>query len=565
MLSALKSHTKNIRTSKFSIILYSVLIVLVLGVAATLLYWHTHKNAIIKNELEKAIAKTNSGFYKISYQDMKVNEDSGSLSVLNMNVFYDSLDYVLAKQNNEVPPMLFRIYIPEIYVEGVKTQRALLNKEIVGRKLEIKNPVIDLQYTYSGKDSVRNVPTGEIYRQVLGNLDLVQMDTILITGAQLRTSNKRTGRLIIAVNNITISLLKVRVDSLAYADSSRLLFAKDMHIQIDKIAWASSSNLYHYTANNVSLNSGTGDLRIKEFLFKPGLNENAFVNAIPTQDDRFDFAFNNIILSGLDVPRLTDEYLDAGSLTIGSATFHIYRDLARPRDKKNRVGHYPHQILDDMPLLFNIRSLNILNSFLEYKERSRITRQSGEVQFYNVGGSLSNFTNDKKKIAQNNIMRATITSSFLNKTPFKTNWVFYLLHPKGRFSLSGNVGAIDATQLNPLTEPMGPASIKKGHLNGVEFNLEGSNYNMNGDVKVLYNDLKLALLEKDKGATETDKKFLMSFLANIVIKNDNPNNNEEVRVAKVNHARDTNRSIFNLCWKTLFEGIRETVGIKKKQ
>jgi hypothetical protein len=565
MLFTLKSNTKKIRTGKFSILLYSALIVLILGVTAALLYWHTHKNAIIKNKIEKAIAATNDGFYKISYQDMQVNEDSGSLSVLNMNVFYDSLDYVLAEQNDEVPPMLFRIYIPEIHVEGVKTQRALLNKEITGRKLEIKNPVVDLQYTYRGKDSIRNVPTSEIYRQLLGNLDLVQMDTILITGAQFRTSNKRTGKLIIAVNNITISLLNVRIDSLAYADSSRLLFAKNMNIQIDKIAWTSSSGLYHYRASTILLNSNTGDLRINEFLFKPALNENAFVNAIPTQDDRFDFAFKNITLSGLDVSRLTNEYLDARSLTVGSARFNIYRDLARPRDKKNRVGCYPHQILEKIPMLFNIRSLNILNAFLEYKERNNITRQSGKVQFYNVSGSLSNFTNDRKKITENNMMRATITSSFLNKTPFKTNWIFYLLHPKGRFSLSGSVGAMDATQLNPLTEPMGPASIKKGYLNGVEFNLEGNNYNMSGDVKVLYKDLKVDLLEKDKGATETDKKFLMSFLANIVIKNDNPKNNEEARSAKLSHARDINRSIFNLCWKTLFEGIRETVGIRTKQ
>lgn len=161
-------------------------------------------------------------------------------------------------------------------------------------------------------------------------------------------------------------------------------------------------------------------------------------------------------------------------------------------------------------------------------------------------------------------MRATINSSFLNKTPFKTNWTFYLLHPKGRFTLSGNAGAMDATQLNPLTEPMGPASIKKGRLDGLEFNLEGSDYNMTGDIKVLYEDLKVDLLEKDKGATETDKKFLTSFLANLVIKNANPKDREETRIAKVSYARDTNRSIFNLCWKTIFEGIRQSIGIRKK-
>src|SRR5678809_90419 len=102
----------------------------------------------------------------------------------------------------------------------------------------------------------------------------------------------------------------------------------------------------------------------------------------------------------------------------------VYRDLARPRDKKNRVGHYPHQVLDEIPILFNIRALKVLNAFLEYKERSLVTRQSGKVQFYNVSASITNFTNDKKRIAENNIMRATVSSNFLNKTLLKTNWIF---------------------------------------------------------------------------------------------------------------------------------------------
>lgn len=565
MQSTIKDNRKTLRRSKAGIFLMVLLLFLVVGATTIIWYWHTHKNVIIKNELEKAIEKSNKGFYKVSYENMKVDEDAGSLFVTNMNVFFDSLRYVMAEQNGEAPPMLFRIYIPEISVVGVKTQSALLDKEIIGRKLEIKNPVINLEYTYQGKDSIRNIPTKEVYEQVLGNLGLVQMDSVIISGAHVRTSNRNSGKLIIDVKDINISLMNVRIDSLAYTDTSRFLFSKDISVNITKVAWPSSTNLYHYRAENISLNSNTGNLKVNEFYFQPTLNENSFVNAVPVQDDRFDFDFKNITLSGIDVAKIPDEYLEARSLTIGSAVFKIYRDLNRPRDKKNRVGRYPHQVLDEIPLLFNIKELKIFNAFLEYKERNNITRQSGRVQFYNVNGSLTNFTNDKKKIAQNNLMKATINSSFLNRTPLKTNWIFYLLNPKGRFSISGNVGPIDdATELNCLTEPMGPASIKKGRLNGIEFNLEGSNYNMSGDVKLLYDDLKVSLLEKDKGATQTDKKFLMSLLANLVIKNSNPKGNENARIAKVNYTRDPNRSIFNLCWKTIFEGIRETVGIKQK-
>ena len=71
-------------------------------------------------------------------------------------------------------------------------------------------------------------------------------------------------------------------------------------------------------------------------------------------------------------------------------------------------------------------------------------------------------------------------------------------------------------------------------------------------------------MEKDKGETELDKKFLTSLLANFVIKNSNPKEGDPAREEQVDFTRNTNRSMFNLCWKTLFTGIRKTVGIKQE-
>ena len=551
-----RNDKKAIRRRKVKIILLSISFILIALVGFGFWYWSTNKNVIIEKELAKAITKNNEGFYKINYDDMKVDEGTGSLSVTNMKVSYDSLEYVRKKL-----PMLFTINIPEIHVVGVKTKKALLDKEIVGRKLEIKSPVIDLEYTYKGKDSARNVPTDEIYREVLSNLDLIQIDSVLITNARIRTSNKRTGKVIIDVSDIDLSLMDLKVDSLSLKDSSRLLFSKSMTINVAKIGWPSPDKLYNYQAENIELRSSTGNLSIGQVSVIPRLGENEFVNAIPTQDDRLNFSLNNVVFAGLEIQRLPDEYLKAETMTIGRSSFKIYRDLARPRDKKNRVGQYPHQVMDDIPMRFNIRKVNIRNSFIEYKERNHITRQSGKVQFYNVNGTITNFTNDKR--SANKVMKAVVSSSFLNKTSLKTNWTFYLFHPKGRFDVAGTLGSIDGQELNALAEPMGPATIEEGHFNGMTFNLQGNDYSMDGNVKMLYENLDVAILEKDKGATETDKKFLTSLIANFAIKNSNPKGDDEVRVQQVHLSRDVNRSLFNLCWKTIFKGIQGTVGIRQ--
>lgn len=551
-------------TPKGRRIIFSILIFIFAAITAGIIYWKTNKKAIIKNKLETAVREKSDGLYKIKYDSLKMDEIAGYLSISNMNLSYDSTRYLELKKQGKASSILLNIHIPEITVSGVKTPRALIEKEIVARKLEIKNPVINIMYTNSGKDASRSVPSKAVYEQLLGNLDLIQADTVLISGAQITTRSLNTKKQGIQLQDVFITLVDVKVDSMSNADTTRIFFANHVNITCNKLAWSSANKLYNYSAGKISVNSMSRHLRINSFRIIPALNEEAFVKALPTQDDRFDFLMSNIEIQNVNMRQLFDETLVADNIMIPASSFKIYRDLAIPRDKKNRVGTYPHQLMETLPFIFRVKKLVLTNSFIEYKERNHITRQSGKVQFYRVNASINNFTNDKNAIATNNVMAADISASFLNKTPLKTSWSFYLLHPKGRFDVEGSLGTLDASLLNPLTEPMGPASIKEGKFNGCEFNLKGEDYSMDGTVKFLYEDLKVAMLEKDKGAKELDKKTLLSFLANMAIKNSNPKRNEEPRVAQVHHDRDVNRSIFYLTWKTVFKGIRETVGIKKQ-
>jgi hypothetical protein len=303
---------------------------------------------------------------------------------------------------------------------------------------------------------------------------------------------------------------------------------------------------------------------VRSFDIQPLLDEDAFVRSLPAQDDRFDFSFSNIIIRKLDFYKALEEDIVADSILIESSTFKIYRDLNIPRDKKNRVGTYPSQILMKVPVPIEVKRLVLQSSFVEYKERSNITKNAGKVQFYGVYATISNLTNKKERIAEDNTMNININCRLLNKAPFSASWIFYLGNPNGRFDIKGNLGNINAKDLNPLTEPMGPARMENGVIKSLNFDFAGNDHSINGNVKLLYDDLKIALLEKDKDSKEWDKKSLASFAANLFIKNSNPRDKDETPLVKdITLERDTNRSIFYVTWKAIFKGVKETLGIKK--
>ncbi len=107
---------------------------------------------------------------------------------------------------------------------------------------------------------------------------------------------------------------------------------------------------------------------------------------------------------------------------------------------------------------------------------------------------------------------------------------------------------------------MGLVRIDKGVINELSFNFMANNYNAEGNFVVKYDDLKLSLLKTDKN-NNIKKKGLLSFLANIVVKNDNPSNGK-LRQADVVYERNIYKSFFNTIWKFVFTGLKDIMGAK---
>lgn len=537
-----------------------ILLAIIIITGSGLWYWKTHKKKIIRNELEKTIREKSQGLYNVNYANLELDEISGNLSISSFTLMYDSSRYSQLKKDRKDPYLLFTVSIPEIHVLGVKTDRALLQKEISGRHLILQNPVIEILYTNTGKDSSRNVPGKEIYQQILSGLDLIKIDTVIISGAEIITKSMKTGRISVHFSNITISMLDVEVDSVANADSSRLLFAKELNLDCEKFTWQSRNKLYKYQANGVAFRSASSNISIKDFYIRPQLNEDAFVKKFPVQTDRLDFAIRNIQLNNADFYKLTDEYIKADVLLIGSASLKVYRDRNQPPDPENKVGSYPHQIIQRLPVKLDIKKAVVSNTYIEYKEKSNITQKIGKVQLWGSSATISNITNRKGRIAKNNLMIIDMQSRLLNKVPVYATWTFYLGNKEGKFHIKGRTGGGDVRLLNPLTIPMGPVELTSGYINSLQFDLMGTDYKMNGTVKLLYDELHVALLEKNHHSDGFNKKKVTSLLANIKIKNKNPEKGDAPRITQVNYQRNIHASIFNLAWKSLYTGVQETIG-----
>ena len=550
-------------TRKGKAIAAGILLVLVIGVTLVVVYWNAIKKQLIRDQVKSKVREKTERLYNIHYDSMELDEVGGNLSISNLTLQYDSARYLMMKEKKDEPPMLFQIEIPSITVTGIQTPKALLNQEILGGKLQINRPVIEILYTHGGKNANRRVPSKEVYKQILGELERIKIDTVLIVGAKIVTINMQTGKQELQLMDTHMELRDVAIDSVASRDSSRILFSKQVSISCSQLLWSTPDQLYTYKIDTIAMHSVYQQINAERFRIIPALSEQKFAARKAMQADRFNIDMKQISFSGISFQHLMKEELTADSLMILSASFKIYRDMTMPPNPRSKIGTYPHQKVAQIPFPMEIKKLILRNSFVEYKEKGRLLQKIGKVTFGNMNAVISNVTN--KKTAAQKTITADIQARFLNRFPVQTLWTFYLFNTKGRFDIKGHLGALNATALNTITEPLGGARVKVGHIHDLWFDFKGYDYGMDGTVKFLYDDLKVALLKKDKDTKALKEKKLLSWGANMIIKNSNPSRKEAPRIAHVHFDRVINRSIFHLSWKTLFEGVKETALPPKKE
>lgn len=529
-------------------------------VALVVLIWQFYKYRLVQKKIDDTVSAKTKGLYNIYYNKLSLDEVAGALHVENIDIAPDTSVYHQMVLDKQAPPVLLKIRVAALDILGVKTPKALLTKQIDGTKVEIAGPMIEILTDRSRKDTAAYNPAGDIARQLLGKLLHIKVDSVLITHANVVVRNRHTGDEIISSNDVSFLLSDVLIDSVTGKDSSRIFFAQGLDMSCDKIPLPLKNKRYKLDVSGLRFTSHEDALSVHKVRIIPQLPETEFAYSSPVQKDRYDFLLEDISLQGIEWESVCHKELVAETMTISKSSFKVYRDLSRPPDTSSKVGKYPQQLLMQLPFPVNIKKLIFEHSFIEYKERNAKSDSAGRLQFFDASATLTNVTNRKKDIVRDNKCVLKFKASLLDKTPVDARVVMLLKDLHGKFSVEGNIGAIDVTELNPLTQPMGLARIEKGTIDKLYFNITGTDSVGDGTVLMLYDDLKIALLKKDEKKGTLNKKGLSSLFANFVIKNSNKGENP--RVVKVHFDRILYKSFFNLIWKSIFTGIKQSVGMK---
>jgi hypothetical protein len=554
-MQAKKRNTKKILTWVGGILL--TLIILIGGVA---IYFSAKWKPLLREKIKESVYEGSNHLYKIDFQDIHLNLVTGTVVLDSIKLTPDTSVFNQLKAIKKAPTHLFRIKLAHLNLKRVSVLKAYFEKEIIMNDIILDNPSIDMVYHKVPKraDTVKDDST--LYQQISKSLKSIRVLNIKVIDADFDYYNGP--KKLNAVKHLSINIKDVLIDSIAQFDTTRVFHAKDIAFAMADYRSLTADKMYTIKVDTVrgSLNKKT--LRVVGVQLIPMYPDLTFSRKYNAQKDRYDLKFDELSFSGIDFISLNnDGNLHAKRLNIGPAKVAVFlnRELSPPNFDKGR--NFPHNALKRLSIETLVDTLTLNKVDIAYTEYDAKTKERGTLRLENLSGQILNITNDSLRLAKRNHAYADLTTYVMGAGKLNVKIDFNLTSKDAAFSYVGHVSPFNLKVLNPLSRSLGLVSINTGSVKYVDFSINANERGSTGVVKFAYNDLKVNLLKEDENGVKEKKGFL-SFLANtILIKNDNPTKGEELRVSNITFTRVPQASFFNLMWKSVFIGIRETVGL----
>lgn len=449
----------------------------------------------------------------------------------------------------------------DFFVSGINTFEVIKNKNIFIDSIQCKHILFYRPPAVSGnpkpvvKENVTPRDTAGFrlaYSLELNNIYFPDINLLEITPPESK-NNFDVGKFVLKVRGI-------RADAIMEMQLHPIKHTKEVDLFCNKISYNTADHLYRYDLQNIGINSLVKQISIGGFKATPTLSEQAFAQRSKVQKDRYEISLSAITLNNINLDRLLEKELVADNLTVNGTSVKIYRDLSYPLDKADKTGNYPSQMLMKSKIPVNIKQVSFNNTYLEYREKNPVSGKAGTINFDEGKVTVNNLTNIPGDIKLNNIMTANYQANVLGSLAMNTTFKFFLNANDGKFSVDGLLGSCDAKTLNQVSMPMAMIKIDTGTINGAKFNFSGNDDGAKGDFVMRYKDFKITMFKKGEENKVLKKRGLLSMLANTFIKNENPHNGK-LRSYTVEYDRERSKSFFNLVWKTVFTGMKGTLGM----
>jgi hypothetical protein len=491
---------------------------------------------------------------------------SSRLDLVNVRIRPDTMVLKKSARGHMLPDDLFKISLPSLHLDGTGIDHFFRMGRFSLKNISIIDPVIERyhQKRWYNKEKRAKNNFATLYQKLTQKVKSISIDKIRVTGGTFINHDFDNTNNTSRFNDVSVQLQNILVDSSTQFDKSRFLFAKQATLSTKNFSGETPDRLYLFRCRAIRISTAENSLIISGFELHPIGGKQQFESKLSVRKEMYDIDIPKITLSNVNWPNVVNgNAMVAKQAVVNNGTCKVFLDRSKPF-RNVKQNNFPHQMLMRIPVRLSIAKLKLVNSNLSYSEYNPGMAKTGIIYINDINGSVTNLTNMAAVIKRNRMLTITSSAIFMHKVPLTNRFQFDLSKYKtGDFAMDLDIGAMDSSILNPISAPMGEFMIKKGTIQRGIAHVKGDNYKAEGDGILLYKDLYLVALKKDKDRPGgIKKKTMLSFLGNLLlIKNANPSKGEAPRYKYFESKREPHTTFMSLVWKTIYIGILKTIGL----
>ena len=563
---------KKVYKNKFKIRIW-ILIILFISVVIISLCWHYfkinlhHKNSpinkAIDREVKNLVLQSSDSLYHISYNTLDINIDSGYGTITGLKVHADPVVYSKLSKEYKAPDVLIDAEINNIHLSHIKVLRDGQNQVIDIGEIKLDTPGLKIIVKHLQHDSATAILTSRFYLfKAVSDLLRMQHYGIFIHQAILKNldveyinnnGSKRSTKL----KGLDMQLGAIQFNNDPDSDHNRFFSS----INLDNYRITLPGNIYFVDLKGVQYNQEKNSIFIHSITLLPRLSKLNFNNSTDKANERYHLVLRNSLIEHLDVkkwsydqrihiPQITSEYGWADIFTNYNAVLHT---------PPLRRHAYPIDQLKNLAFDLTIDKLNVKDGDVYHTIVAQRSGREAILSLRHLKATFDNITNDKLRIRTDNYMTANISAMILDAGKVNVSYKFNLKDKSAPFALHAILGSIDGPVLNSLLEPLALIEIKSGRFEKMDAFINADEYHATGNVDMFYKGLKVNLLKPDKTNGDLKSRPILSFLANSILPNDNPNANGKFRKGPVNIIRQPRESFLGFTWKALLDGMSSAI------
>lgn len=528
---------------------------------------------VLTSILQNVIIQASDSLYRLDVSDINVNIFLGNVTIDEIHIYPDTNTYNFFKAKRIAPENTFELKIKRLSLKNIRPFKIYFKREIELDDIIIREPDLVVEYNRlrfqrkNKSDTIQDNRT--LYQRIQYLINSIRVEGILLSNVNFQYIDKSlsvSNPTITSVNKLQIRLRDILIDSVAQFDTTRLFSAAEISADLREYDYLTSDSLYIFKLDRLQLSTLKKDLIVTNVSLMPRYDEMTFSRLFETQKERYRLVVDSLKVEDINYPALLDERLvRAHKIRIVKPDLGVFLNREKERVSFDKGKNFPALLLRNANWTIDTDTVEIRNGSILYTEYNPETESKGTISFQNLRGTISNATNDSLAVSKKGFAKINLRTIVQQKGDLRININLNLNDNAGAFTVNASLAPTPISAFNSVTRPLAKVMVSSGEINSLEFTANGNVNSARGVVKLNYSDLNVILMKTDE-ENNLKRMGLISVVANaLLIKRDNPERNSAMRISYPFYTREPHGSFFNLIWKVLFTGVKESLGVTKEQ